>query len=89
MNEKKLKIPHPKFNKINFIKKTFLFPPSIIKSMNNIEKITTKNKVKKSSRKMSTFFLKQKISLIITLFLFSNLIFHINSQMIGIDLCYQ
>ena len=35
---------------------------------------------------MSTFFLKQKISIIITLFLFSNLIFHINSQMIGIDL---
>ena len=51
MNEKKLKIPHPKFNKINFVKKTFLFPPSIIKSMNNIEKITTKNKVKKSPRK--------------------------------------
>ena len=35
---------------------------------------------------MSTFFLKQKISIIITLFLFSNLIFHINSQMIGVDL---
>ena len=44
MNVNKLKIPHPKFNKINIVKKTFLFPPTIIKSMNDIETNTKKKK---------------------------------------------
>ena len=52
MNLSKLKIPHPKFNKINIVKKNnFLFPPTILKSMNDIEKNTKKNKIKKSPRK--------------------------------------
>ena len=51
MNVNKLKIPHPKFNKINIVKKTFLFPPTIIKSMNDIETNTKKKKIQKHTRK--------------------------------------